>query len=329
MWHIPPFSKHTKQKNMKLPFFALFTMCHLCLMSQPETKVFKIVDGADGKPLSYVYLRIERNDTLLFVGQTSATGLFTIAPGNFPQDATLEIRHIGYTSKTYPISGLPGSETDLLKMSIDPTYLEEVRVFAERPAGKTKARATGAKDKKEDLGRRQAFGSELATYIDLRKRDEKGVLTKVRIKMSRKTQNSYPFRIHFYKAQGSYELPPLERVLTLNETFYSAGPGEWVEVDLTGYGIPLTEDGLYVSFECLPTEDLVAYEVVDYDGCVRQVSHMSVAAYHVGKKFLLWKRSYTKPDWERTPMFFMYKGKRQFLYRAQPVVRVQYMRIKE
>lgn len=312
-----------------MKYFLTITIVFTSLLirGQAAPKLFQVVGDLDKEPLEYVHIKISKEDTLLYVGQTGADGVFYLLTENFPEQSIIELSHIAHKPKA--LSLLEISSLQLVTLNFDTEYLEEVKVYSTNSNRPQKVRVTGAKDKKEDLSRTQSTGSELSTFINLTKRDKLGVITKVRIKMSRSTQEQYPFRIHFYEAQGSYELPPLERIITLKEIYYSGMSEEWIEFDVSDYNIPLTEKGLFVSIECLPSETPKIYEVIDYNGCVKKASHMSIAAYQVGKHFLLWKRSQVNPEWKRASMHFMLNGKKQYRYRAQPMIQVEYVKINE
>jgi hypothetical protein len=178
-------------------------------------------------------------------------GFYADSDGKFsinPELDSIMVSCVGYGASKVKLN----STGDTIFISASKKILEEVTVYASRSSRREDSKTIGF-SKKSRISVQIPHGWELATLINQENDDLAGVINGINLKL--KNANSEPsFRIHFYKNNNGV---PGSEISFPNMIIKSnSGFNKNVKIDdLISYNIKFPEDGIFVAFESIKTDD--------------------------------------------------------------------------
>lgn len=209
-----------------------------------------ITDSDTNEPLAYATIQIFSLHTGTIADESGHFSL--IADVDDPQTDTIEFSYLGYETKRICVNNFLISD-HAVQLKRQTVLLEEVAVVPKEFVLKT----LGIQDRKPgSIQYANVFGANKGNYLE-NPTKKVGWIKSVSYFLPDTGYPTCPFRVRIYRAGRSHT--PEEDILHKNLIVNALKPG-WFKVDVSEYGIPFPEEGVFIMMEWINSGEQYFFE---------------------------------------------------------------------
>lgn len=272
-----------------------------------------------GETVGYASVFIRSGSEVVFSGMVAEDGKFAINLSVFSKSDTLLITHFSFTDTKISLETL-AHHPDTIVLHFRANYLQEIVVKPHDHSSYREGKI-GSKKWKEGAWRAGINGSRVARYINSEKYDTAWGKN-LNILFGAQSLGAHPVRVSLFSAPDGLNSPPVDSLL-IKALYVGLSPenGGWLHIDLSNEDLAITEKGLYVVIDWLPSENLKIYEIQTAKStCNVKVSHAVLAMEHVKvKDAAYWHKSGISDVWRQPKLPDFVKIESQYRT-AHPIV---------
>lgn len=230
-----------------LRFLLVLFLLNSITFIQAQSFFFNFVNK-DAIAIPYVYLRINKIDSVVKVYVSDFNGKLEIDKVDVANTDTLIFSAIGYYKKIQLAKTLLTENKIRLKEKV--YELAEVSIESKN---KSFIKHSGTYKNTDWKGCWRGNGSgdsEIAVFIENPIPEEQGLIKEIAIKVVPFTYSDEPLRLHILN--GNRTSGPEDEILSESILLYEGKGKRWIKAKLDSMQIPIDENGVFVGIEFLP-----------------------------------------------------------------------------